>query len=531
MIQDLSQHSTFARQSLPGLFLADAKRFRELLQQHGDRLLAQLWADAGKRTGAESSTARPQHRVLERGGIEIVVVELPSSERPSDPVLIVLTRESEGPERVFVLERNPDAATGTRTRVLEREKQGIKTLGVGPNPDPNSFVSYVEKRLRQEAAGSTRATDAQAPSLQDQNAGRKSRSRGASSKDARLTERRRASSQLGQLSADDIEVGEAEEPEAARRRRRPQRRVAPSRGGRKPSRRIWPWAVALVLIVVVCIPIAVIWNWSTSLPALPEGRLLADDVRLREVKLKLGLRRFKVWIYTPEGSVASAQNGKRPVVLVGPAGTPLIHGMKLGDGDRPEHLPYVRAGSVVVAYEIGGAVKQNPSDYELGQACFAFKRADAGAKNAKLALDYVLSELPGIDEDRIYSAGHSSAATLALVVAAKDSRIDACVAYAPEVNVPKALGPTFKALSDADRSFGRFLVNFSPHTLASKIQQPTFLFYAEDDTTISTSELRSFATKLEERGQPNVVTVRRGGHYDPMIKEGIPQAIRWLEGL
>ncbi len=62
-------------------------------------------------------------------------------------------------------------------------------------------------------------------------------------------------------------------------------------------------------------------------------------------------------------------------VAIAPAGAPLVLGMKLGSGDRPEHEPYVRAGYVVVAYSVDGARPGTESDEALLAAVLAFKKA------------------------------------------------------------------------------------------------------------------------------------------------------------
>ena len=57
------------------------------------------------------------------------------------------------------------------------------------------------------------------------------------------------------------------------------------------------------------------------------------------------------WYYRPEQAT-----GKLALVLVPPAGSTLFTGMDLGDGDRPEHYPYARAGFAVASFEIDGHV-------------------------------------------------------------------------------------------------------------------------------------------------------------------------------
>ena len=53
----------------------------------------------------------------------------------------------------------------------------------------------------------------------------------------------------------------------------------------------------------------------------------------------------------------------------------------------------------------------------------------AGLANARTALEFALAKVPKLDAKRIYVAGHSSAATLALLFASHEPRIKACAAW------------------------------------------------------------------------------------------------------
>lgn len=77
---------------------------------------------------------------------------------------------------------------------------------------------------------------------------------------------------------------------------------------------------------------------------------------------------------------------------------------------------------------------------EAESAIKKFMHAQAGVKNAQMAISTALAELPILDPQRVYVAGHSSAATLALLVAANDKRVKGCIAYAPCVDVPGWIG-------------------------------------------------------------------------------------------
>ena len=119
---------------------------------------------------------------------------------------------------------------------------------------------------------------------------------------------------------------------------------------------------------------------------------------------------MELWVYLPNPLPA----GKLPCVLIAPAGSRLFHGMSLDAGDRVEHLPYVRRGFAVVAYQLDGKMQDRPTDAQARDAIEKFSDAHAGIDNAAAAINYIDAKIPQIDPKRIYAVGHSSAGTLAL---------------------------------------------------------------------------------------------------------------------
>src|SRR5262245_14545591 len=135
-----------------------------------------------------------------------------------------------------------------------------------------------------------------------------------------------------------------------------------------------------------------------------------------------------LYLYLPPGE---HQPKSLPCVLIAPAGSTLLDGMDLGDGDTPEHVPYVKAGCAVLAYELDGPC-YDPTDFEeMKDAYKAFKDSRAGLVNGRNALEYLLAKVPEVDPARIYTAGHSSAASHALLFAAHEPRLAGAMAYAP----------------------------------------------------------------------------------------------------
>jgi dienelactone hydrolase len=277
-----------------------------------------------------------------------------------------------------------------------------------------------------------------------------------------------------------------------------------------------------------------------ALPELGDSTQLEPGVEFYEVHLPGGGQvgnpltmpghGGKLWLYLPEGDHAPHS---LPCILIAGAGTNLMTGMTLGDGDRPEHLPYVRAGFAVLAYELDGMLPEPKPTNDAGFAPYirAFVDAEAGLVNMRVAMEFANTRVPAIDPKRIYAAGHSSAATLALLVAENEPRIAACVAFAPVVDVNEHIpAPARQAVSvivpGADQLFSRF----NPHTGESNINCPLFLFVARDDQLAQQDG--ELAGRLVAMGKKvTFTTVQSGGHYDPMIKTGIPKAIDWLKSL
>ena len=267
-----------------------------------------------------------------------------------------------------------------------------------------------------------------------------------------------------------------------------------------------------------------------ELPPLGPARKLEKGIDFHEVTLRRDGVPMRVWVYVPEHPA----DQKLPCVLVAPAGSPLITGMALGEGDRVEHLPYAKAGFVVVSFEMDGPMPAGqPSDRQVIVAAKAFKNAQAGVLNARAAIDFALAKVPAIDPARLYAAGHSSAATLTLLVAADDDRVKACAAFAPVTDVEKRVGrQAIGGLARDIPGYPEFIKASSPQTHVEDLKCPTFLFHATDDSNVPVSETARFAEKLK-RTNPRVtfVEVPTGEHYDSMIREGIPRAIKWFRGL
>jgi dipeptidyl aminopeptidase/acylaminoacyl peptidase len=205
--------------------------------------------------------------------------------------------------------------------------------------------------------------------------------------------------------------------------------------------------------------------------------------------------------------------------------------MVLEEGDRPEHLPWVRKGFAVVAFEIDGPLSDTTTKREAGEAIDAFLAAHAGIDDAKAAFDFAAAR-PEIDEKRIYIVGHSSAATLALQAAEHDPRIAACVAFAPACDLATRLEKATAFLDDLRPGTMDFLTEFSPDRHANDLSCPTMLFTARDDTNVPSASVLKFANQLQATNpRVKVITVNSGGHTESMLEQGIPAAVAFLQSL
>lgn len=269
---------------------------------------------------------------------------------------------------------------------------------------------------------------------------------------------------------------------------------------------------------------------SEKLPALPALQTLEPGIQFTEVPLpRTDGRKSKLWVYLPQKRSA---NQKLPCVLIAGAGSSLFWGMGLGAGDRPEHLPYVREGFAVIAYELDGAVAENPGDKEIVRGAKDFQSARFGITNTEVALQYAINRLP-VDPRRVYVAGHSSAATLALQVAASDLKgISACMAYAPCVDLQARIGEPLSELDRLIPGIQKELLSLSPDQNVARVHMPVLVFHARDDSNLPFAITERYAQALHAMNPLNAfVAADSGDHYDSMIEKGIPAGTRWLKDI
>ena len=264
----------------------------------------------------------------------------------------------------------------------------------------------------------------------------------------------------------------------------------------------------------------------------PTFREIQPGVQVGEVRLPASAAgaEMDLWVYLPTGKQA---DGSLPCVFIAPAGSNGITGMKLAEGDRAEHLPYVKAGFAVVAYELSGAMPATaePTDAEIVEAIRLFRGSDGGRRNAARAVDFAKRRLPEINQGRLYTAGHSSAGSAALC-AAELPDIRGAVAYCP---VPD-LSAWFDRgmLDELDRALPgerEFIKTISPVVRVDSLKgKDVMLFTAADDEVVGANTVRTLADALQRSGvRVEFIEAKKGGHYKAMLAEGVPAGVSWLQ--
>jgi phage FluMu protein Com/dienelactone hydrolase len=272
-------------------------------------------------------------------------------------------------------------------------------------------------------------------------------------------------------------------------------------------------------------------------PDLPAPRTMQGNDALIYETTVVGYSKkpMRIRVYAPKGELAASST---PCVIVAPAGTPLLHGVDIGDSDNMEEiLPFIKAGMFVAVYQIDGHVTQTdrPPDekflQEMRRGFEEFVKADSGVSNGKTTIDFLFAKFPSIDRSRVYSSGHSSAATLSLLMAAKDHRITKCIAFAPITDLAPRIGdiqsdPTARKYFPG---FPAYLTSGSPSTYMQTFRCPLFIMHARDDDNEPFASTNTFVAKLRSTGASvTFLEVPAGGHYAPMVSVGLPKAVEWL---
>ncbi len=278
-------------------------------------------------------------------------------------------------------------------------------------------------------------------------------------------------------------------------------------------------------------------NAKTTFPILGPGLPFKDNILYHRVMIPRPPKRaLSLNIFIPKGNHAEHS---LPVMLEAPNGTNLLHGARVDSPQAStEYLPFTDQGMITVTFSLDGEMFDNLTPAmgelyfrELQKAYKEFVESDAGVENGKLALDYVLAKVPAADSKRVYIWGHSSSATLALLMASKEKRIAKCIALAPITDLNARLGDllTDRSMSKAFPGLKEYLISGSPLTHVAELKCPVFLAHAKDDDNEPFQYSQAYVKALQAAGGNIVFDARSsGGHYQGLIDASVPKAITWI---
>lgn len=271
-------------------------------------------------------------------------------------------------------------------------------------------------------------------------------------------------------------------------------------------------------------------------PKLGPPREIVPGILHYEISLHPGARvdflppghAGKLWLYVPEEAARTPKS--LGCVLLVPSESNFISGAKLSPADRVEHIPYVKAGFAVLAFEIDDT-SRSPAQRRV-MPSLEFLRSRAGLINGRIAIEFLKARVPEIDPDRLYVAGHYAAGTFALLLAEHEPTIRACLAYAPVVDLIDRLHKNgFEQLLARD-GYAELFRYFSPKSRESDLNCPVFLFNARDNARVDADETIDFGRQLTAMGKKvKVEIVDQGGDVQSMHATGIPDGIKWLTNI
>lgn len=274
----------------------------------------------------------------------------------------------------------------------------------------------------------------------------------------------------------------------------------------------------LLLVLIACMA----QSYACMPEALPEE--VADGVIRQAVFHEHSDGHLStVWLYYPN----PMPEGPMSLIVVPPAGGTFVSAPSLSAADQPEHIPYVRAGHAVVSFSIRGELgRLETEDDDI----VAFINGRAGVDDAMFALDTALSRL-NVDDDHIYAAGHSSAGTLALILALEDKRIDGVIAYAAATDLVAHFGDDLidEVTAGYDLDFRGFIEWSSPLERVDEYALPMFLFMARHDPKMDLADYLYFIGSTGAQAKVFSEVVDGSDHYQTMIDSGIPKAMQWIE--
>jgi dipeptidyl aminopeptidase/acylaminoacyl peptidase len=230
---------------------------------------------------------------------------------------------------------------------------------------------------------------------------------------------------------------------------------------------------------------------------------LADQA---EVEFPSGKLRLKAWVNRP-----SKDNPKQPAVL-------FVHGgFAFGPPDWEMTQPYRDAGYVVLVPILRGENGQ-PGSFSL-----LYDEVDDVLAAAKY-----LAEQPYVDRDRLYLAGHSSGAILALLAAMTSKSFRAVASFDGMPDLAAVFKPGKKAKEVRfDLKDPRELQVRSPLAYAASLKCPARLYYSYQSWEHSHLTSQRTVEVAKARGLDVEAILVKGNHFS-MVPPAMKQSIEFF---
>ena len=191
-------------------------------------------------------------------------------------------------------------------------------------------------------------------------------------------------------------------------------------------------------------------------------------------------------------------------------------------------MPYAKAGYAVVAFDIDGTFDERDESGEHPGDVRAVQGRGRRSCQRQNTLEYVLARAARGGSRAAVRRGPQFRRDLGLAVRRAQPHVKGCIAYAP---LPDLFGRNPGKRAGLEAGFPG-IARLSPQENVELLRCPVFVFHAEDDHTIPIEITRRFVELLKQANSSVTFhTVPTGDHYGSMIKEGIPQGIRWLKSL
>ena len=220
---------------------------------------------------------------------------------------------------------------------------------------------------------------------------------------------------------------------------------------------------------------------------------------------------------------------RKPCVFMAASGGTNFSGVRFEEMRIGECLPYALAGFIVVMYEVDGHMDSGDISQKQFRSRFAqFCDSKAGLVNARNAIKFALAKIPGIDNERLFAVGHSSAGRQAMLLGATDPRIKGCLGLAPLLSRDaKDEELLMKDLMFKPSNFEEALDVFAPVTHVSMMKASVLIAHGKLDRIIPSYNSENFVKQLSKHSEEVGLALFDTDHFQ-IPREAMVTGLKWL---